>query len=356
MKKAISIFLALAMTLSLFAGCGSAVSSDGQSATSVEFIDDCGRSVAVPENISRIVPTGPLSQIVLFALCPEMFVGLASKWSDGSEGIIPEEFLSLPYFGQLYGSADLNVESLALAAPEIIIDIGEVKNSTAEDVEALQTQLGIPCVFIESTLESLPETYRKLGALLGVEERAELLASFCEETYDRTLSIMEQVGDNKAQVIYIPGYEELSVLARGSYHAEIIDLLCDNAAVVEEPTSRGTGNPVSMEQIALWDSEYVIFGTAESYAGLETDPAWAELRAVKEGKCLLVPTQPQNWLGSPPGAQRILGLIWLTAVLYPNYCDYDVKAEVKEFYELFFHCTLSDEQLDAITENALLSE
>ena len=355
MKKAICIVLVLAMALSLFAGCGSSAAPSQESSKTVEFTDDCGRTVTVPENISRIVPTGPLSQIVLFALCPEMFVGLASKWSSDSEGIIPEEFLALPYFGQLYGSADLNIESLALAAPQIIIDIGEVKKSTAEDVEALQSQLGIPCVFIESTLESLPETYRKLGALLGLEERAETLASFCEKTYDRTLSIMEQIGDNKAQVICIPGYEELSVLAKGSYHAEIIDLICDNAAVVEEPSGRGTGNSVSMEQLALWDSEYVIFGTKDSYASLETDPAWEHMRAVKEGKCLLVPTQPQNWLGSPPGAQRILGLIWLTAVLYPEYCDFDVKEEVKEFYELFFHCTLSDEQFDAITENAFLN-
>ncbi|MBO5976477.1 MAG: ABC transporter substrate-binding protein, partial [Oscillospiraceae bacterium] len=179
MKKAICMVLVLAMALSLFAGCGSSVSPSQESSKTVEFTDDCGRTVTVPENISRIVPTGPLSQIVLFALCPEMFVGLASKWSSDSEGIIPEEFLSLPYFGQLYGSADLNVESLALAAPQIIIDIGEVKKSTAEDVEALRSQLGIPCVFIESTLESLPETYRKLGALLGLEERAETLASFC---------------------------------------------------------------------------------------------------------------------------------------------------------------------------------
>ncbi len=354
MKKTITLILLISLVLSLFSGCGSAAPS-AEPVKTVEFTDDCERSVAVPEEISRIVPTGPLSQIVLFALCPEMFVGLANKWDANSIGIIPEEYLSLPYFGQLYGSADLNVESLALAAPQLIIDIGEVKKSTAEDVESLQKQLGIPCVFIESTLESLPETYRKLGALLGLEERAEVLASFCEKSYDRTLSIMEQLGENKAQVIYIPGYEELSVIAKGSYHAEIIDLLCDNAAVVEEPVSRGTGNPVGMEQVALWDSEYVIFGTAESYASLETDPAWAELRAVKEGKCLLVPSAPLNWLGSPPGAQRILGLIWLTAVFYPDYCDYDVKAEVKEFYELFFHCTLSDAQFDAITENAFLN-
>ncbi len=353
MKKALSLFLIIALILGLVSGCGNAAPAAPATET-VEFIDDCGRVVAIPKEISRIVPTGPLSQMILFALAPEMMVGLASKWDASCEGIIPEEYLSLSYFGQLYGSADLNVESLALAAPQIIIDIGEVKKSTAEDVDALQAQLGIPCVFIESTLESTPETYRKLGALLGLEDRAEAIAAFCEETYSRTLLIMEDVGENKAEAIYIPGYEGLSVIAEGSYHAELIDMLCKNAAVVEEPVSRGTGNSVSMEQIALWDPEYIIFGTAESYATLETDPAWDELQAVKNARCLLVPSAPLNWMGSPPGAQRYLGLIWLTGVLYPDYCDYDIDEEVKEFYSLFFHAELTDEQYAAITENAFL--
>ncbi len=354
MKKVMSIILVLSLGLGLLAGCGSAAPAPAVDTETVSFTDDCGRVVEIPADISRIVPTGPLSQMVLFALAPDMLVGLASKWDSSCEGIIPEEYLSLSYFGQLYGSADLNVESLALAAPQIIIDIGEVKKSTAEDVEALQSQLGIPCVFIESTLESMPETYRKLGALLGLEAEAEALAVFCEKVYERSISIMEQVGENRAETIYIPAFEGLSVLAKGSYHAELIDMLSENIAVVEEASSRGTGNSVDMEQIALWDPEYIVFGTAESFATLETDPAWAELQAVKNGRCLLVPSAPLNWMGSPPGAQRYLGLIWLTAVLYPEYCDYDVKEEVKEFYSLFFHCDLSDEQYDAITENAFL--
>ena len=351
MKKFVSLFLVLALVLSLFAGCGSAPAVKEQGET-VRFTDDCGREVEIPAGISRIVPTGPLSQMILFSLAPDMLVGRASKMGSATEGIIGEKYRSLPFFGQLYGSADLNVESLALAAPQIIIDIGEVKGSTAEDVEALQTQLGIPCVFIESTLETLPQTYEKLGKLLGMEDEAAELAAFCGRVYERSLSVMDKVGEDKVEAVYIPAYEGLSVLAKGSYHAELIDMLCENAAVCEEIISKGTGNPVNMEQIALWDPECIIFGTPESYATLETDPAWAELEAVSSGKVLLVPDAPLNWMGSPPGAQRILGLIWLTAVLYPDYCDYDVKAEVIEFYKIFFHCELSDEQYAEITANA----
>ncbi len=349
MKKTVSIVLILAIILALFAGCGSSAAPKGET---VSFTDDCGRVVEIPAEIKSIVPTAPLGQTILFALAPDMFAGLASKWDSACEGIIPEEYWSLPYFGQLYVGGDLNVESLALAGPDIIIDIGETKKSTKEDLDALQEQLGIPCVYIESSLETLPETFRKLGKLLDREDDAETLAAFCEKVYDRAVGIMAEVGNGKAEAIYIPAYEGLSVLAKGSYHAEMLDMLTENAAVCEEALSKGTGNPVDMEQIALWDPEYIIFGTPESWATLETDPAWQELQAIKAGRYLMVPTAPDNWMGSPPGAQRYLGLMWLTSVLYPEHCDYDLRAEVKEFYSLFFHCALSDAQYDAITENA----
>ena len=349
MKKTVSIALVICLLFTLLSGCGSApIAAEGKT---VEYTDDAGRVVNIPEGISAFVPTGPIAQIILFALAPDMFMGSASKW-DGAEGVIAQKYLDLPYFGQLYSSADLNVEALAAAGPQIVIDIGEYKPSVAEDLYSLQTQTGIPCVFIESTLETLPETYRKLGALLGLEDRAETLAQFCERVYDRTQNIMAQVGENKPSAIYIPAYEGLSVLAAGSYHAEMIDLLTNNAAVMDEPLSKGTGNPIGMEQIALWDPEFIVFGTEESYATLETDPAWQELTAIKNGNYVLVPQTPDNWMGSPPSAQRYLGLIWLTAVLYPEYCDYDVKAEIFEFYELFFHCELTEELYAEITANA----
>ena len=49
-------------------------------------------------------------------------------------------------------------------------------------------------------------------------------------------------------------------------------------------------------------------------------------------------------------------MIWFPAVLYPEYCDYDVKAEVKEAYALLYSCELTDAQYEALTEGAFLSE
>ena len=54
MKKALSLLLCLAMLLSLCAG------ALGETAV---FTDDLGREVTVPQEISRIMVSGPLPQI-----------------------------------------------------------------------------------------------------------------------------------------------------------------------------------------------------------------------------------------------------------------------------------------------------
>ena len=318
------------------------------------FTDDAGREVEIPSEISRIVPTGQLAQIVLFGIAPDLMVGLSSKWSGDAEQYISGDYFNLPVLGQLYGSADLNLEELALADPQLIIDVGEAKKSIVEDMDDMQTQTSIPSVHIDASLSTMADAYRKLGSLLGREERGEELAAYCENVYNRTLSIMEEVGENKVKGLFVLGEEGLNVIAAGSFHAEVFDLLTDNLAVVDNPSSKGSGNEVTMEQIALWNPDFVLFAPESIYASVADMETWKDVKAIADENYIEVPFGPHNWMGMPPSVQRYLGLIWLTAALYPDYCDYDVKEEVKEYYRLFYSCDLTDEQYEALTANAFL--
>lgn len=356
MKKALALILSLLSLFSL-AACGSAhrqPPAPAPAADSRIFVDDCGREVAVPASISRIVPSSPLGQIILYALAPEMFVGLAAEWYESARGIIPDAQFELPCFGSLYADADLNVEELALTAPDIIIDVGEPKGSIREDLDALQSQTQIPSVFVSATLETMPDAYRTLGKLLGKEEKGEELARFCEKTYQRTLAIMEAVGDGRADALYVLGEGGRNVLASGSYHAEVLDMVTNNVAVVDNPLSKGSGNEVTMEQISLWDPEFVIFAPGSIYDTVKETDTWGQMEAIMAGQYVEVPDAPHNWMSMPPSVQRYLGLIWLPAVLYPEHCNYDVKEEIKAYYALFYGCALTDGQYAAITQNAFL--
>ena len=222
MKRMITLVLALAMVLSL-AACGGGdttppagtapqttqpagttpVSADPAGAGTRSFTDSVGRTVEVPAEITRIAPSGPLAQMVLFALAPDMFVGVANEWSKDAEQYLDTEYYNLPLVGQLYGGQEaMNLETLAAADPQVIIDVGEPKDSIVEDLDELQAQTGIPYVHITATIQTMGDAYRKLGELLGLEEEGEAIASYCENTYNEILALMDEVGEeNKARVL-----------------------------------------------------------------------------------------------------------------------------------------------------------
>ena len=58
-------------------------------------------------------------------------------------------------------------------------------------------------------------------------------------------------------------------------------MVADNAAVVDNPISRGTGNEVDMEQILLWNPEVIVFETRPPMKMPEKDPLWQSLDAIK---------------------------------------------------------------------------
>ncbi|MBP3500721.1 MAG: ABC transporter substrate-binding protein [Oscillospiraceae bacterium] len=350
-KKWLAMLLAVVMVLSL-AACGAQSSPQTDDTTRV-FTDSVGREVEVPAQIDKVALSGPMAQIVLFALCPDKLVGVSNAWSTEAEQYLDEKYFTMPEIGQLYGGkGELNLETLLQSGAQIVIDVGEPKGSIAEDLDALQEQTGIPFVHITATTETTGDAYRMLGDLLNMKDEAETLAAYCEKVYDRTVSIAGSV--EKANVLYVTGDMGQNVIAAGSYHAEILDLLTNNLAVVDEPSSKGTGNEVSMEQILTWDPDVVIFAPESIYDTVADDAAWQSVTAIKNGAYYEVPFVPYNWMGFPPSVQRYLGMMWLSKVLYPDAtAEYDLFSDVQEYYKLFYHCDLTQAQYDALVANSL---
>ena len=350
-KKWLAMLLAVVMVLSL-AACGTQSSPQTDDTTRV-FTDSVGREVEVPAQIDKVALSGPMAQIVLFALCPDKLVGVSNAWSTEAEQYLDEKYFTMPEIGQLYGGkGELNPETLLQSGAQIVIDVGEPKGSIAEDLDALQEQTGIPFVHITATTETTGDAYRMLGDLLNMKDEAETLAAYCEKVYDRTVSIAGSV--EKANVLYVTGDMGQNVIAAGSYHAEILDLLTNNLAVVDEPSSKGTGNEVSMEQILTWDPDVVIFAPESIYDTVADDAAWQSVTAIKNGAYYEVPFVPYNWMGFPPSVQRYLGMMWLSKVLYPDAtAEYDLFSDVQEYYKLFYHCDLTQAQYDALVANSL---
>ena len=317
-----------------------------------EFTDSVGRTVELPTQIEKVAISGPMAQIVLFALCPDKLVGIASAWDESAEQYLATEYYNLPELGHLYGGkGEMNLETLLASGAEVVIDVGEPKDSIVEDLDALTEQTGISFVHVTATTETMGDAYRKLGELTGMAEEAEALAAYCDETYARVLAIAERV--EKANLLYCLGDAGQNVVAAESYHAEIIDLLSNNLAVVDDPSSKGSGNEVDMEQILLWNPDVILFAPGSIYASVGEDAAWQQVTAIQNGAYYEVPFGPYNWMGFPPSVQRYLGMLWMAKVLYPEAAEYDLYTEVAEYFRLFYHSELTEAQYDALVANSI---
>jgi iron complex transport system substrate-binding protein len=372
MKRVLVVFLALLMASSVF-GCAQPAAqspsaepaaTEAPAATeqpqateepapaTMQFTDSAGRTVELPANVTKVAVSGPLAQIVLFALCPDKLVGIANAWDKTAEQYLSTEYYNLPELGQLYGGkGELNLETLLNSGAQVVIDVGEPKKTVVEDLDALQEQTGIPFVHITATTATMGDAFRKLGELVGMPEEAETLAAYCEKVYNNILAISENV--EKVNLLYVLGDQGLNVIAKGSYHAEVIDLLSNNLADVAEPSSKGSGNEVDMEQILKWNPDVILFAPDSIYATVASDAPWQKVTAIKNGAFYEVPYGPYNWMGFPPSVQRYLGMLWMAKLLYPDAAQYDLYQAVAEYYQLFYHCELTQAQYDALVSNSI---
>ena len=351
MKKAVCLILVLILLL-----CGCAETGPTGISKTREFTDSTGRTLAVPETITKIAITGPLSQVYILPLAGDMLVGVSNAYAEDAAQYLPAYIFEKTEIGQLYGGkGEMDLEALLSAAPDVVIDIGEPKKTMADDLTALTEQTGIPFLHIDATVATAPEAYRTLGKLLGREEKAEELASWCENTYAMMETMMEQVDADGARraLLYCLGDKGVNVIAEGSFHAETVNMMSRNLAVVEEVVSSGAGNEVDLEQILMWDPEVIIFAPDSCYDNIAGDAQWQTVSAIAADNYYETPYGPYGWLSSPPAVQRYLGMLWLGALLYPEYAEYDLQEEITEYYWLFYGCVLTDDMYQTLVANAL---
>lgn len=339
-------------------GEGSDEGSDAQEQVQSEtriFTDSLGREVEVPANITKICPSGFTAQQVLLTMAPDKMVGLAQELNDDQLAIFGDEFADAPVFGAVLGATDsFNREAVAAAAPEVIIDTGEVKKDTAESLDALQEQLGIPVVFVESYLEDYGTAYEMLGDLLGMEERGAELSSYCDAMYKEVSDTMATIPeDERVNMAYLLGDSGQNAIAQTSVQAQVVDMVANNVVVVEDVVGKGTGNEVSLEQIALWNPELIIFQKGSIYDTVGDDPAWAGIDAIANDNYYEVPNSPWCWMNNPPTVNMLMGMQWLPRLLYPDAFDDTIQDVTKAYYSTMYNYDLSDAELDELLANAL---
>lgn len=357
-KRLICVFLCLILTLSCFSGCKKSGYDPLAGVETVVFTDDAGRAVTVPKSITRIAASGSTAQMILMTVAPSLLVGLSSSPSTAQMPYFPEDMWYLPTFGQFYGSkANLNMESLIAAQPQLIIDLGDAKESVRDDMDRIQSQTGIPTIFLEATLETMPSAYRKLGTLLGCEEEAEARAVYIEQTLAMAAENVAKIPQSQRKtVLFGTGATGLACNAEGSVQADVLPLVgAVNAIQTDEISNRNGGTTVNLEQVYVLDPDVILLSGGGPYDTLP-DSEWSALTAVKTGSYYEIPNLPYDWMSAPPSVNRVLGIWWLGNLLYPEVFSYDMVAVAQEFYALFWHYDLSQAEAEAMLARSTLKK
>lgn len=370
-RHLLALLLCFVMTVSLFAGYSETKATSEETTQSEEqtetqetgetreITDMAGRKVTVPaaEDIESVFSTGPVAAIFMYMVAPDKLLGWNYELNDVEKSIILEKYHDLPNFGM--GDA-INYEAVIAANPTIALNCGKINDAMVSDCDTLSKSLGIPVIAVDNELNNSAEAFRFMGELLGVEDHAEELAEYSEKIFTDIASLADIPEDEKVSVYFGNGEDSLETAPRGSQHAQILDAVnVTNVADLE--LGDGSRVQISAEQLLAWNPDVIVVNgepkadkSGNSAAeDILSNPDYASLKAVQDNKVYGTPNAPFSWGDRPAGPNRLIGMRWLSAVVYPEYIKCDVNEEIREFFNLFYHVDLSDEQLENVLKGTL---
>ncbi len=126
------------------------------------------------------------------------------------------------------------------------------------------------------------------------------------------------------------------------------DMLVDEGAKNVASGQKGGLAQVGFEQVVLWDPPVIVTNDPNFFRESARMPVWQGITAVRNKRVYLSPNLPFGWFDYPPGANRLIGLLWLSEILYPEHFRHDYPKEIARFYKLFYHREPTAAQIAAL--------
>ena len=311
------------------------------------LVDAAGRTVVIPAKVNRVAdPWHANNAMVLMLGGADKLV--ATSWQAQRQ----------PWFEKLYppyanipavfnAAGDVNIEALVATRPDVILmAYGGVLPKWLGAVEALH----IPVVMMPSqTLADLKTTARMTGEIIGEVRAAEEYIRYFEGNIRRVASATANIPpQERLKVLHTATSSIFNIDGRDS----VVDDWIRLAGATNAATVVGNARAVSLEQIIAWDPDVIIVGTAPNLQNRQAildDPRWGRIKAVKTGRVYVNPAGAYLW--DRHSAEAALQVLWAAKTLYPaRFGSIDIKAETLQFYEKFFHHSLTDTEYRSIID------
>lgn len=322
------------------------------SAGSRAIVDASGRSVAVPDDVGRVICSGSgCLRLLTYLEAQSMAVAVddiesrRKSFDARPYALANPQFKSLPIFGEFRGHD--NPELILTLEPQPQVILKTYASSMGYNPVELQQKTGIPVVVLNygDLGKQRPQFYhslRTMGEVVGRQERAEEVIAFIEgliaDLEQRTADIPEQdrpsvfVGGVAFKGPH--GYQSTEPAYPPFAFVNAHNLACGKGMTAKELSH----SDISKEKIVEWDPEYLFLDLATLQLGdeagglheLRHDPAYRTLTAVREGR--VYGLLPYNWYTKNYGS-ILANAFFIGKQLYPDrFKDVDPAAKADEIY------------------------
>ena len=316
------------------------VKDNGDGTKVIKDID--GKEVTVPTNPERIADLWHANNQVVLLL------GGADKLVSTTTNV-----KSLAWFKKVYPgieNVDAPVKDTDVNMEQLLADKPDVLLASNKDQVSKASEAGIPSVHVEfQNFADLKRTVELTAEVIGTPDAIAKAKQYTEYLEKNEKLVQDRLKDvkDKPKVLHISGGSDLTkVDGSKSLIGEWMNL------TGAENSLDGVENlkNVSLEQIIASKPDIIIIGGADAQKGVDaikSDPAWADVPAVKNDKILKNPVGTFNW--DRYSAEEALQILWAAQQFHPEqFQDIDLVKETQDFYKTYYGYDLTEDEANRI--------
>ncbi|WP_296829302.1 ABC transporter substrate-binding protein [uncultured Megasphaera sp.] len=313
MKKLGLCILILCMLV--LAGCGPDTGA-GQSGSIqgnyAVITDDRGKAITLPQKPQRVVVLS--TSLLNFADAVDgTLVGRAAVKSEDAD--LPEKYKDVPDVGPVYS---ISLEKVTALQPDIVIGSTDHHEKLAAQLE----ESGIPVLLLQTkTYDDVKRNLDVMGKVYGKEDLAAAKEADLDKEVKAVTDAVPKQGLRIAIIHATPSAVSLEL--PGSIAGGIAELLHLQNIAAAPAGSENNRIPYSMESLVEANPD-VIFLTSMGSSDkiekrikgdIESNPAWASLNAVKNGRFFVL---PERYFLLNPGLDYPKAAAYMANLVYPG--------------------------------------
>ena len=389
MKKYVSFLLALTLVLAMLAACAqkssepqtTSPSQNTEAAVETEKQEDKpesanetpetepaeetpatrtvtdlqGRTVEVPAVVERVATLGSAPRMMTYAGCADKIIGCSDLEKEGNYGM-PYAYVNKDHFSSCTsissgGSGDTTyTEALAVLDVDLIFYFG----ADADTLDTLQAQLEVPVIGLYASNfydDNFFQTLRLIGTVMGTEAHVEEVIGAIQGWISDLDARTRDISEEEKPTVYTGALGFRGPHGFEGTSANFPPFVAIHAKnVVDETGEKGTVL-IDLEQVAVWDPDYIFLNPDSMYLVNEDYAVNAafydNLTAVQEGRVFSMVSYHYNATNQE---LAIVDAYYAGTILYPEaFADVDFEAKADEI----FNVMLGQDYLHVLNENGV---